>query len=216
MNESEYNRDQLMTLEAINAALARLSESERDAIRDSIQPYLRFRDSVDRFFNEYFLAKCEKACFETGISACCGFESIFTFASDHAINLLFSEATAIAELTNVLTRPNRSEKCVYLGPNGCLWNVRPISCALFLCGHVKGLVFQDSAEFEEEWARLQAEEKAFTFPDRPVLFDSLEARLIELGVESPHLYFHRSPGLLRVKEKAGLWRRPAGGSRRRH
>ncbi len=214
MSESEYNRDQRTTLEAVNAALARLSEAERDAIRETIQPYLRFRDAVDRFFNEVFLAKCTKACFETGLSACCGFESIITFASDHAINLLFSEPARIAALIDVLRRPNLSGKCVYLGPSGCLWSVRPISCAMFLCGQVKSLVFGDVKEREEEWSRLQTDEKAFTFPDQPVLFDSLESRLIELGVESPHLFFHRSPGLLLVKEKAGLWKRPPSLKRR--
>ncbi|MHC1745464.1 MAG: hypothetical protein AB9873_20900 [Syntrophobacteraceae bacterium] len=214
MIESEYNRDQLTTLQAVHSSLNQLGESERDRVQESIQPYLRFREAVDRFFFEHFLGECRKACFETGISGCCGFESIITFASDHAINVLCSEPARIAALVDVLTRPNRTGKCVYLGPNGCLWSVRPISCAMFLCGRVKSLVLDGARDCEDEWSRLQNEEKAFTFPDRPVLFDSLEARLIESGVESPHLFFHRSPGLLLVKEKAGLWKRPASLKRR--
>lgn len=206
---SEYNQDQLTTIRAISAAVSRMSESDRDTLRDSMQPYLRFREAVDRFFTEHFLSSCREQCFETGISGCCGFESIITFFSDHAINMLFSDESRIAELVDVLTRPNLSGKCVYLGPGGCLWNIRPISCAMFLCGRVKALVLGDSSDCTERWDRLRAEEKDFTYPDRPVVFDTLEARFMELGIESPHLFFHHSPGLLRVKEKAGLWRRPA-------
>jgi hypothetical protein len=210
----DYNQDQLMTIRAVCGAMSRLSESEREAIRESIQPYLRFREAVDRFFAEHFLSSCLKRCFETGISGCCGFESIITFFSDHAINLFFSDESQITGLVDILTRPNLSGKCVYLGPTGCLWRIRPISCAMFLCGQVKAVVLDDSSERTELWDRLRAEEKAFTWPDRPVLFDTLEAHLMELGVESPHLFFHRSPGLLSVKEKAGLWRRPASRCRR--
>lgn len=209
----EYNQDQLTTLLAVRTALTRMSESEREAMRDSIRPYLAFREAVDRFFEEHFLTLCREQCFETGISGCCGFESIITFFSDHVINLLFSGESSTTGLEAVLMRPNRSGKCVYLGPDGCLWTIRPVSCAMFLCGRVKSLVLEDFPERREAWHRLQAEEKAFTFPDRPVLFDTLEARLMELGIESPHLFFHRSPGLLLVKEKAGLWRRPASRSR---
>jgi hypothetical protein len=211
---SDYNQDQLTTLRAVLGAISKLRESERDAIRNSIQPYLRFREAVDRFFAEHFLPSCRKQCFDTGISGCCGFESIITFFSDHAVNLLFSGEAQITRLVEVLTRPNLGGKCVYLGPSGCLWSVRPVSCAMFLCGQVKSAVFDDSSGCREHWDRLQAEEKAFTWPDKPVLFDTLEARLMELGAESPHLYFHRSPGLLSVKEKAGLWRRPVPRSRR--
>jgi hypothetical protein len=210
----DYNQDQLTTLRAVLGAVSRLSESERDGLRESIQPYLRFRDAVDRFFAEHFLSSCRSQCFDTGISGCCGFESIITFASDHAINVLFSDDSRITGLVDVLSRPNLSGKCVYLGPGGCLWSIRPISCAMFLCGWVKGLVLGDASELALFWDRLLAEEKVFTWPDRPVLFDTLEARLMELGVESPHLYFHRGPGLLSVKEKAGLWRRPAATGRR--
>lgn len=210
---SEYNQDQRTTLEAVRAALGGLAPSEREALRASIQPYLVFRHAVDRFFEEHFLPTCRRACFETGLSACCGFESIITFASDHAVNLLVSGASRVEALVEVLARPNASSHCVYLGPGGCLWSVRPISCAMFLCGQAKQQVFDAHPDCAAQWSRLQAEEKTFTFPDRPVLFDTLEGRLIALGVESPHLFFHQSPGLLRVKEQAGLWHRPAAGAR---
>ncbi len=212
---SEYNQDQLKTLEAVRTALDGLPQSERETLGATIEPYLAFREAVDRFFDEFFLAACRDACFKTGLSACCGFESIVTFATDHAINLLVSDNSRIEALVEVLTRPNTGSHCVYLGPNGCLWRLRPISCAMFLCGQLKQRIFETQPDCAAQWNRFQEEEKRFTFPDRPVLFDILEAKLIELGVDSPHLYFHRSPGLLSVKERAGLWRRPVPGVRRR-
>jgi hypothetical protein len=38
----------------------------------------------------------------------------------------------------------------------------------------------------------------------PLLFDEIETFFMLRGADSPHLYFHRSPGLLRVKKRAGL------------
>jgi hypothetical protein len=41
----------------------------------------------------------------------------------------------------------------------------------------------------------------YTWPSRPVLFDKLEELFIQEGFDSPIMYFHHSPGLLRLKAK---------------
>jgi len=51
---------------------------------------------------------------------------------------------------------------------------------------------------------LEAERQHFTWPDRPVLFDDLESYFLKTGCRSPLMYLHNSPGLLRIKQKAGL------------
>ncbi|MFC1494817.1 hypothetical protein ACFL6W_06030 [Thermodesulfobacteriota bacterium] len=52
--------------------------------------------------------------------------------------------------------------------------------------------------------QLKEDEKCFTWPDKPVLFDELEALFIKKDFDSPLMYFHKSPGLLRVKSEAGI------------
>jgi hypothetical protein len=206
---SEYNQDQLISLRALPRACAGMSPAEMERLRALAQPYLRFREAVDTFCVRHFDLFCRGRCFETALSACCGFESIFTFFGDHAINFLFSPPEALSHMDSVLSRPNRSTRCVYLGAGGCLWNVRPISCAMFFCTEAREKVFETSPEAAKLWEELREREKEFTYPVKPVLFDELEATFMRLGVESPHLYFHRSPGLLRVKAKAGLNAKPS-------
>jgi hypothetical protein len=46
--------------------------------------------------------------------------------------------------------------------------------------------------------------KSFRWPDRPVLFDQLEQVFMAVGCRSPLMYINTSPGLLRIKQKAGL------------
>jgi len=61
-------------------------------------------------------------------------------------------------------------------------------------------------DLEHRWQKLQRQEKSFTKPDRPVLFDDLERFFIERGYESPLMFFHHSPGLLRLKKKHNVGR----------
>lgn len=201
---SEYNREQEASFRAIGGALEGLPVAEIEGLRESAGPYLRFREDVDSYQSERFDPVCRKACFETGLSACCGFESIYTFFADQTIDFLFSSPEEKATLFEVLNRPNLTGKCVYLGDNGCLWKIRPISCAMFLCDEAKKSAFEKRPEEAAVWGEFRKREKDFTFPDKPVLFDDLETYFIGLGVESAYMYFHRSAGLLRVKEKHGL------------
>lgn len=201
---SEYNRDQWTTYQGIFNALRSLPSSDVDSLKEKIQPYLAFRSAVDNYQSKYFLHTCERLCFQTQVSACCGFESIIMFFADHVVNALFMDEAKVPELLRVLTEPNRTQRCIYLGVEGCLWKVRPISCAMFLCSQAKGEAFARDPKIETEWEKLMQWEKEFTWPVKPVLFDDLEKYFINLGVQSPHMYFHQSPGLLKVKARAGL------------
>lgn len=200
----DYNHGQRISFQSIRKACKKLTSSQIQQLRESFQSYLQFRREMEAFQLYYFGSHCQKTCFETGLSACCGFESIVTFFADQVINLLMTSEENILSLLQVLERPNTTGKCVYLGEHGCLWQVRPISCAMFLCDPAKKIIFERYPEAESVWKHFQEQEKEYNWPTKPVLFDDLENYFLELGVESPHLYFHQSPGLLRVKKKAGL------------
>ena len=55
-----------------------------------------------------------------------------------------------------------------------------------------------------DWEEFRQEERLYTWPAKPVLFDELEIIFIEAGFDSPLMYLNRSPGLLRLKAKHGL------------
>ena len=75
---------------------------------------------------------------------------------------------------------------------------------MFLCEHAKINLGVRGDSVLKKWNQFKEEEKNFTWPDKPVLFDELETLFIEKGFDSPLMYFHKSPGLLRVKSKAGI------------
>jgi hypothetical protein len=201
---SEYNREQRVSLHALQEVLLHLSTSESLALQKASEHYLRFREELDRFQLEVFGPVCRKVCYDTELSACCGFESIFTFFADQVINCLCSTGDEIDELLRLLEKPNLTSRCVYLGETGCLWKVRPISCAMFICEDVKKQVFMKNPDSERIWVQFMSREKEFTLPIKPVLFDDLESQFMIRGLHSPHMYYHQSPGLLRVKKRAGL------------
>jgi hypothetical protein len=203
---SEYNRDQLESFRALAEAVERLTAGEIRELRDSWVPYLGFRVELDAFFEASFLPTCRETCFNTKWSACCGFESIFTFFADLVITYVESEPRERAALFEVLSKPNTGRHCVYLGDKGCLWKVTPISCAMFYCDPAKTLAFEERPEAKPAWETLQASEKQFTYPTQRVLFDDLEVFFRLRGLDSPHMYFHRSPGLMRLKKRHGLIR----------
>jgi hypothetical protein len=82
--------------------------------------------------------------------------------------------------------------------------VRPLVCAMFLCDPVEKEVMANNVEVRTQWRVLNTQAKSFRWPDRPVLFDTLEKRCMAAGIQSPLMYLNNSPGLLHVKKKAGL------------
>ena len=201
---SDYNRDQLVSFQAILDIMEKLSREEMEELKIMIRPYLVFRQRLDDYHARYFSGYCRKACFDTGLSACCGFESIITFFADQVITVLSSRPEDLEVLIEKLSWPNDTGKCVYTGPKGCVWKLRPVSCAMFFCHEAKVSVFKSYPEAESLWGMFLEQERDFTWPTKLVVFDQIEKFFLRYGVSSPHLYFHRSPGLLKLKAESGL------------
>jgi hypothetical protein len=203
---NDYQQEQLQALQAVQEHLASLDREGRRQLREEVQDYLQFREDVDCFLKRYFAETCTTTCYRSRMSACCSRDGIITFFGDTVVNVLVSSPAELALLASVLKRPNQGFKCVYLGEKGCLWKVRPSVCAMFLCEQAQQQVFSSQPSLKREWDGLRQAERRYKWPDRPVLFDSLEAHFIQAGIRSTLMHLHYSPGLLRVKKEAGLIR----------
>jgi hypothetical protein len=202
--KSSYQVEQFEALSRVRMHLTSLPRGEKEKLRALAADYLAFRRRVDDFQNRYFGSICDRTCYRSHLSACCSREGIVTFFADLVINLLISEESEIEGLIKALQKEDDGFKCVYLGQTGCLWNVTPIVCAMFLCDPARTRVFNRNPEAESEWVELERQRKSFTWPDRPVLFDMIENYFIAAGCSSSLMYLHNSPGLLRVKRQAGI------------
>lgn len=107
------------------------------------------------------------------------------------------------DLTKAIQTPHYSNKCIYLSPNGCVWKILPLGCALFLCDPVRQDVFENRCELADTWAQFEKKAKTYRWPDRPVLFDWLEEVYMADGCHSTLMYINTSPGLLRINRKSG-------------
>jgi hypothetical protein len=198
-----YHQEQT---EAFSMVLKHLKNnpSQRQDLFPLVADYLAFRTDVDRFLSTRFSKICTQTCYQNRLSACCSREGIVTFFADIVVNVLASELLEIEDLIAILGEANTGFKCVYLTAKGCRWKVKPVVCEMFLCDRAKDSVFAQNLQLKSEWERIEKKRKTFTWPDQPVLFDRLEAHFINAGYQSPLMYLHNSPGLLRVKQKAGL------------
>ncbi|MGD8211885.1 MAG: hypothetical protein PVH37_19395 [Desulfobacterales bacterium] len=196
-----YQTEQLQTLQMVKRYLAQISKAERETLKESLADYLAFRDAVDAFQENYFHDICNRKCYQSKLSACCSRDGIITFFADVIINALMADPAALERLEDVLTRPHEGFKCVFLGQEGCLWQIKPIVCEMFLCDAAEKAVLKENPVARKRWDDLVRQKKAYTWPDRPVLFDTLEQICIEAGYTSPLMFLHNSPGLLRVKRQ---------------
>ena len=201
MIASEYNRDQIEAFAMVQQYLRSLSRSRISQIKQWIKPYLRFRDDVADFQVQHFSEICTQKCFASQSSACCNRDGIATFFADVAINVLLSSDREVDALLDILSQDRGGFKCVYLTENGCLWRIKPIVCEMFLCKHAKGAVLENNHVLRTQWEKFRRRERQYTWPSRPVLFDKLEGLFIRAGFNSPLMYFHHSPGLLRIKNQ---------------
>ena len=201
---SEYNQQQKDAILMVRQHLSHLPESELSWLKQRIKSYLKFRKAVGSFQDQHFADICSQKCFTSQTSACCGREGIITFFADVVINALLSTAKEIDTLLEVLERDRGGFNCVYLNESGCLWRCKPIVCEMFLCEHAKNSVLNDKESLASQWAGLRRRERMYTWPTRPVLFDRLEVFFLNAGFDSPLMYLHKSPGLLRLKAKHGL------------
>jgi len=201
---SPYNRDQLEAITMIRRYMGEPSRGRMSQIKRKIQSYLRFRADVADFQKRDFSVLCTQKCFTSQTSACCGREGIATFFADMVINIFLSSAEEIDSLSQTLIHDLGGLNCVYLTDKGCLWRLKPIVCEMFLCQHAKDTVLGGDETIQSQWEKLCRREKRYTWPSRPVLFDDLEKLFIKKGFDSPLMYFHRSPGLLRVKAQSKI------------
>ena len=202
---NDYNREQYTALDLVRRHCKDLRVVNRlGRISSAVEDYLQFRRAVDRFLQDHFSPTCHAACYRSRLSACCSREGIITFFADIVVNMLNSSPEEIDRILDVLQHPDRTDKCVYLGINGCLWRLKPIVCTMFICDRAQEAVFGGNPDLRQQWEELQILKKRFTWPDRPVLFDDLESCFIEAGHSSSLMYLHNSPGLLRLKKANGI------------
>lgn len=202
---NDYNCEQYEAVELVRGHLEKMTVAEKAGMVSAFEDYLHFRRSVDRFLEDHFSSVCNRACYQNRRSACCSREGIITFFADVVVNLSVSTVQETSRLLDVLKKPNSgSFKCVYLNRSGCLWRIKPIVCALFLCDRAQQAVFESRPDLKSRWTAYKEEGKRFTWPDRPVLFDAIESLFRDAGHESTLMYLHNSPGLLRVKRLSGL------------
>jgi len=201
---NSYNQEQFQTLKLVREYLDGLSPKAYENLKATLTDYLAFRNDLDHFLTRHFNDICTEQCFRSNLSACCSREGIVAFFADVLVNAVMSDNDQLDKIELVLSEPNTGFKCIFLGDEGCLWQITPIVCAMFLCDSAMEKVFEGKEELRQCWEALEEQKKRFTWPDRPVLFDDLEALFIDAGLRSPLMYLHDSPGLIRVKKQAGL------------
>jgi hypothetical protein len=199
-----YQREQSDSLKLAIAYLKGLTPNEQKGLDAIVGPYLAFRAELENFLKFNFSRFCTGSCYTTQTSACCSRDGVIIFWADVLINANGCDHQDLERLKGAIYHPFKSEKCIYLGPNGCLWRVRPLVCSMFVCDEALAEAFKHNPAAEGQWEGLNQQAKGFRWPDRPVLFDQLEKRSMAAGVDSALMYLHSSPGLLNVKRKAGL------------
>ena len=199
-----YQREQLQSLDLAIQYIRNLSPNAHSGLRAAIKPYLDFRREVDSFLGQHFAHHCTQSCFRNRTSACCSRDGIITFWADVIINTDACDGNQLNRLDQAIKTPLDTRKCIYLGTHGCLWQVRPLVCAMFLCDAVQVTAFREHSEAAQQWEEFKRCAKKFRWPDRPVLFDQLERQSMAAGIDSPLMYLNSSPGLLHIKRKAGL------------
>ena len=198
---SQYNQEHLETFKAVRDILVHMPNQERDALLRASGPYLDFRKEVASFQEQTFSHVCTLKCFQDNTSACCAREGIAAFFGDVVLNCLLGAPGEVDALIQALVLSIEGPQCVYLTENGCLWTLKPVVCEMFLCDHAIKTVLDPNEALKSAWEDLRERERRFTWPDRPVLFDELEAVFLEKGCDSPLMYLHKSPGLLRLKSR---------------
>lgn len=212
MTLSEYQQEQQEAFFMARRHLAATEAGLLQRIGGRLADYHDYRRRLDAFLEAHFGEICRSSCYESRLSACCSREGIVTFFADVVINVLASAPRVLDAIQDRLSKPNSGFKCVYLGAAGCLWRVRPLGCALFLCDAAENQVLAPDPDLNRRWQALRDEAKRFRWPDRPVLFDDIEEWFLAAGYRSTLMYINTSPGLLRIKRRAGRQTEAANGS----
>jgi hypothetical protein len=198
---NEYQQEQWQAVWQIIRAKDILNHVGNTQITAEIQSYIEFRCVLTTFQKRHFGSFCSQRCFENKASACCSKDGIVTFWADHVINAYCSTRNQIDNLIKAIKEPHDSNKCIYLKPNGCVWKVTPLGCALFLCDSAQQVVFSNHSELKNDWIQFEHKAKGYRWPDHPVLFDWLEEVYLTAGCRSTLMYINTSPGLLKIKRQ---------------
>lgn len=201
---NDYQREQLDALTIVRRGLVQMDDRERRRLRATVRDYLAFRRSVDAWLDRHCNGICTQTCYQSRTSACCSRDGIITFFADAVVNALVAAPETLDRMETRLRGVNQGHRCVYLSADGCVWSVRPVVCAMFLCDRAMQAVFTADPPARTEWDHWRKASKTFTWPNRPVLFDHLERRFMQLGYRSTLMHLNLSPGLLHVKRQAGL------------
>lgn len=202
--KEEYNIEQYDAFMTLKSFFEKASDEEIAELKKMIAQYLDFRSETSDFLSKSCAEVCGDICFKTGLSDCCMHEGIITFFADWVVNWLVSTKEDLDRLLKVLFEPFRTDKCVFLGPTGCVWKIKPLNCETFVCKLARTEIFAKNFEAEHIYEEMLAKKKTFSYPDRPVLFDELEKYFIKRGIDSETMYFHKGAGLLMIKRKAGV------------
>lgn len=197
-----YQKEQLDALLQVRDKIKRLGTSDKNDLMDLIQPYLDFRRKLEVFLDKHLARFCTQACFESQASACCSKDGIITFWADVVINACCAEQKELDRLESAIRSPMFPNKCIYLETGGCLWHIRPLVCAMFVCEAMEIDVIHKEDELKTTWDSYRHQAKGFRWPDQPVLFDQLETMFMEMGCNSPLMYINTSPALMRIKKQS--------------
>lgn len=197
---NSYQTEQLDAITQVRNILKKLDMAACEGLKKDIKPYLEFRTELEQFTLEHLGSHCTQSCFESKTSACCSKDGIITFWADVVVNALSCHGDELDRLSKAIRYPMLMNKCIYLGKHGCLWKIRPLVCAMFVCDRIQDDVFNPDPHLDEQWHRFGKQAKGFRWPDHPVLFDRLEGFFMEMGCRSPLMYINTSPGLLRIKK----------------
>jgi hypothetical protein len=201
---NEYQAEQIQAIQMARQHMEMCASGSDSAASDFLAlhtgRYLAFRKEVSVFFGELLEHICSQKCYGSRLSACCTKDGIIVFWADVVINVQQSSQAELDRLEMAIKNPAEDHKCIFLTRTGCAWRIKPIICEMFLCTEAES-VFESDPLSQKRWEELKALKKTFTWPDRPVLFELLERPFIEAGLDSPLMYMHKSPGLLRMIQR---------------
>ena len=200
---NSYQKEHLDAYTMVQRHVDTLKKEDKEKLRQLSVSYLSFRSDVARFLSDHFSRTCHLKCYQNQLSACCTREGIIAFFADVVVNTMSSSKKEIDRLKAALMKPNEGNKCVYLSEHGCLWRIKPIVCEMFLCDAAQEEIMGNRPDLARQWEEFRSREKKYKWPDRPVLFETLEKIFLESGLSSPLMYLHNSPGLIRVRKMAG-------------
>ncbi len=195
-----YQTEQLASLTMIRQHMEAMGANARETLHAEISHYLLFREQAAKFLETHFAAICTQKCYQSRLSACCAKDGIITFFADMVVNMLVSDPIERDLMEHAVQNPKFDYKCIYLSESGCVWKIKPVICEFFLCDEAESKAFGQNPEALTQWKAFEDAKKAFTWPDRPVLFESLEQVFMDQGCDSPLMYMHKSPGLINIRK----------------